>query len=150
MGGYGGSSGKAKSNCYFDSGNHKVTDKNAITVGEYFIDNGDYVVFLQERPPSKRADLSVSGQHIEVKGISSTSTNKIANTIKKAFEQVSADDARYSSATNRSGEVVVLSKHGNIRTAYKAIYGGFRKAKKLGFVKGIVEMWYKDKKLIFK
>ena len=37
MGGYGASSGRVKGKCYQDSGGHKVTDPNAIAVGEYYI-----------------------------------------------------------------------------------------------------------------
>ena len=70
MGGYGGSSGRKKDKCYYDTGNHKVTDKNAIEVAEYYLKHGEYVAFLEEKPNQKRADLSLNRkQHIEVKGI---------------------------------------------------------------------------------
>lgn len=68
MGGYGGSSGRGKNKIYYDTGGHKVKDLNAIIVAEYFIDKGKYVAFLQEKPPEKRADLSIDGVHTEVKG----------------------------------------------------------------------------------
>ncbi len=139
MGGYGGSSGRTKGNNYFDTGGKKVKDRNAITVGEYYINHGEYVAFLQEKPGQKRADLSVGGIHTEVKGMTSTSTNKVANNIKEAFEQVSADNSRYPPSTHRDGRVVVLSKYPNIKTAFKSVFGGFRKAKSLGYVKG--EVW---------
>jgi len=140
MGGYGGSSERGKSKNYLDTGGHKVTDKNAIAVGEYYIDNGSYVAFLQEKPNQKRADLSVDGIHTEVKGMTSTSTNKVANNIKEAFEQVEADNRNYPSDTHRDGRVVILSKYPDARTAYKAVEGGYRKAKSKGYVKGDVEL----------
>ena len=139
MGGYGGSSDRGKKNVYYDTGGHKVKDRNAITVGEYYINNGEYVAFLQEKPGQKRADLSVGGVHTEVKGMTSTSTNKVANNIREAFEQVAADNYRYSPDTQRDGRVVILSKYPNIETAYRAVFGGYRKAKSLGYVKG--EIW---------
>lgn len=139
MGGYGSSSGREKGNAYYDTGGHKVKDKNAIVVGEYYINQGEYVAFLQEKPDQKRADLSVNGVHTEVKGMTSTSTNKVANNIKEAFEQVAADNYRYSSDTHRDGRVVILSKYPNIKIAYKAVFGGYRKAKSLGYVEG--EVW---------
>lgn len=139
MGGYGGSSGRSKGKAYYDTGGHKVKDKNAITVAEYYINRGEYVAFLQEKPGQKRADLSVGGKHTEVKGMTSASTNKVAHNIKEAFEQVTADDYRYSSETHRDGRVVILSKYSNIKTAYKVVFGGYRKATSLGYVKG--EVW---------
>lgn len=42
--------------------------------------------------------------------MTSTSTNKVAHNIKEAFEQVSADNYRYSSDTHRDGRVDILSK----------------------------------------
>ncbi len=145
MGGYGGSSDRGKDKVYYNSGGGKVRDKNAIAVGEYFIDKGSYVVFLQEKPDQKRADLSVDGIHTEVKGMTSTSTNKVANNIQEAFEQVEADNYRYPSETHRDGQVVILSKYPDIKTAYKAVFGGYRKAKNKGFVKGNVFLMHNGK-----
>ena len=145
MGGYGGTSGRIKGKAYYDTGEHKVKDKNAIAVAEYYINKGEYVAFLQEKPGQKRADLSVGGIHVEVKGMSTTSTNKIANSIKEAFEQISADNYRYPPETHRDGRVVILSKHANIKTAYKIIYGGYRTAKARGYIKGEVWLMYNGK-----
>lgn len=145
MGGYGGSSARGKSATYYDTGGHKVTDKNAITVGEYYIDRGHYVAFLQEKNGQKRADLSIDGVHTEVKGMSSTSTNKVANNINEGFRQVEADNKHYPASTNRAGKVIILSKYSDLKTAYKIVYGGFRKAKAKGYVKGEVELMHKGK-----
>ncbi len=145
MGGYGGSSGRIKEKAYYDTGGNKVTDKNAIMVAEYYINKGVYVAFLQEKRGQKRADLSVDGIHIEVKGMTSTSTNKVANNIKEAFEQINADNKRYSANTNKDGKVIILSKYNSIKTAYKIVYGGYRKAKSKGYVKGDVELLHNEK-----
>ena len=37
MGGYGGASGRVKDKCYYDTGGHKVKDKNAVEVAEHYI-----------------------------------------------------------------------------------------------------------------
>lgn len=145
MGGYGGSSDRVKGKTYLDTGGHKVTDRNAIIVGEYYINHGKYVAFLQEKPGQKRADLSVEGVHTEVKGMSSTSTNKVANNIKEAFEQTMADNYRYPSDTHRDGRVVILSKYPDIKTAYKIVSGGYRKARSQGYVQGEVYLMHNGK-----
>lgn len=145
MGGYGGSSGRIKEKAYYDTGGHKVTDKNAISVAECYINQGKYAAFLQEKKGQKRADLSIDGVHTEVKGMSSLSTNKVANNIREAFEQIAADNKRYSKDTHRDGKVVILSKYSNIRLAYKTIYGGYRKARTKGYVKGDVELMHNGK-----
>lgn len=145
MGGYGGASGKDKTKTYFDTGGHKVKDSNAILVAEYYIDKGKYVAFLQETPPRKRADLSIDGVHTEVKGMSSLSTNKVANNIKEAFEQVESDNYRYSPETHRDGQVVIFSRYPNVKTAYKTVWGGYRNAKKKGYIKGNVLLMHNGK-----
>lgn len=53
MGGYGGASGRIKDKCYYDTGGHKVKDKNAIEVAEHYIEEGKYVAFLQEKMDSQ-------------------------------------------------------------------------------------------------
>ncbi len=145
MGGYGGSSTRGRSKTYYDTGGHKVKDKNSAAVAEYFIDQGHYVAFLQEKKDQKRADLSVDGIHTEVKGMSSLSTNKVCNSIQEGFEQVEADNYRYPEETHRDGQVVILSKYSDLRTAYKVVYGGYRKAKSKGYVHGDVKLFHKGK-----
>ena len=111
MGGYGGASGRIKDKCYYDTGGHKVKDKNAIEVAEHYIEEGKYVAFLQEKNGQPRADLSVEGQHIEVKGLSSVNPDNIEKKIRHAFEQIHGDDYRYPTETHREGKVVILSRH---------------------------------------
>ena len=146
MGGYGGESGREKGNAYLDTGGHKVKDQNAIAVGEYFIDRGKYVAFLQEKPNQQnRADLSVEGVHIEVKGMTSTNTGQVAKNIKKAFEQIESDVKKYPSEKRIPGKVIILSKYQNIKTAYKIVLGGFRSAKAKGYVQGDVGLMHNGK-----
>lgn len=145
MGGYGGASERGKSKKYYDTGGNKVKDRNAIAVGEYYIENGHYVAFLQEKKDQKRADLSVDGIHIEVKGMSSNSTDQICKTLGYAFQQVESDNYRYSPETHREGKVVILSKYPNARKAYKTISRGYRKAKKQGLIKGEVLLFHGGK-----
>ena len=145
MGGYGGSSGRGKNKIYYDTGGHKVKDLNAIIVAEYFSDKGKYVAFLQEKPPEKRADLSIDGVHTEVKGMSSLSSNKVANNIKEAFEQVIADNKCYSPETHRDGQVIILSKYPDLKTAYRTVWGGYRNAKVKGYVQGDVLLMHDNK-----
>ena len=145
MGGYGGSSNRVKDKCYYDTGGHKVKDKNSIEVAEYYIDKGKRVAFLQEKPPEKRADLSVEGVHVEVKGMISVKPNKFKNNIREAFEQIEADLSRYSKDKRKPGKVVILSKHENFEEAYKAARKGYAEAKRQGYVKGTVEFWHNGK-----
>lgn len=144
MGGYGGAKGKVKDKCYYDTGGHKVTDKNVIEVGELYIKEGKYVAFLQERPPQHRADLSVEGIHIEVKGLSTLKPDTIKERIIHAVIQIRGDDYRYPPETHRQGKVIILSKHKkNIpdNTLLSAMNEGLRRAKLEHSINEIVEVW---------
>ena len=148
MGGYGGASGKVKEKCYYDTGGHKVTDKNAIEVAEYYINEGKYVDFLQEKPPRNRADLSVEGQHIEVKGLATLNPNTIEARLKHAFTQIHGDDDRYHSETHKEGKVILLSRHDNgisDEQILNAMRKGFLSAEHKGYVTGKLEVWIRGK-----
>ena len=150
MGGYGGSGGAIKGKCYYDTGGHKVTDKNAITVAESYINEGKYVAFLQEKHGQERADLSVEGVHTEVKGLTTLSADKIGKRIEKANSQVQADDSKYSSDTHRQGKVILLSKHGSDiskDTIIAKMKEGLHKAQKNGPIKSKVEVWIGDQRI---
>lgn len=62
----------------------------------------------------------------------------IANNIKEAFEQVTADNYQYSPDTHRDGQVIILSKYPNLKTAHKTVWGGYRKARRKVYVHGNV------------
>lgn len=111
MGGYGSKSTKTKGTFYTDSKGYKVKDQHAVIVGEYYINHGKYTVFLHTNPPHKRADLSVEGRHIEVKGLTTLSPSGVAKKIKEANPQVHGDEYRYPPTTWRTGKIVLLSCH---------------------------------------
>ena len=127
-----------------------MTDKNAITVAEYYINEGKYVAFLQEKSGQERADLSVEGVHTEVKGLTTLSSDKIGKRIEKADSQVHADDSKYPADTNRQGKIILLSKHGSDIPKDKIIAKmkeGLHKAQKNGTIKSKVEIWIGDQKI---
>lgn len=139
MGGYGGASGRKKENCYYDTGNHKVTDKNAIEVGKYFINHGQYVAFLQEKPPAKRPDLSVNHEFlVEVKGMTSLKPNKVTNNIREAFIQIAAEQSKYPPENKFPGRVVILSRYKNFEDGYSVVRTGYADAVRRGYVNGEV------------
>lgn len=144
MGGYGGASGKVKEKCYYDTGGYKVTDKNAIEVAEYYINEGNYVAFLQRKEGQKRADLSVEGQHVEIKGLQTLNPDTIEGRIQNAFEQVHGDDYRYSPDTHKEVKVIILSKHDSSISEdriLEAMQKGFLSAEHKGYVTGKLEVW---------
>ena len=144
MGGYGGASGSVKEKCYYDTGGHKVTDKNAIEVAEHYINEGKYVAFLQEKPPGNRADLSVEGQHVEVKGLTTLNSNTVATKLKHAFTQIHGDDDHYPPDVHREGKVILLSQHNRNISAEQILHAmnkGFLEAKRKGYVTGKLEVW---------
>ena len=153
MGGYGASSGRKKDKCYKDTGNHKVTDKNAIEVAEYYIKQGDYVAFLK-REDHPRADLSVNReQHIEVKGITTLSPNRIEAHLEDAFIQIHGDDFKYPKETHREGTVVLLSRHDKSvprKEIIHAVCEAYGIAKRKGEISGKVELWIKGEHIKIK
>ena len=143
MGGYGGASGRFKGKCYYDTGNRKVIDKNAIEAAEYYIREGKYVAFLKQNPPDRRPDLSIDRELlVEVKGMSSTIPHKAESNIKKAFEQIASYWSHYPEDERHPGKVVILSRHESFEEAYNAVREGFKVAKARGYVHGPVEFWY--------
>ncbi len=142
MGGYGGASGRTKDKCYYDSGGHKVKDKNAIIIGEYYINKGKYVVFLKEVPDDNRADLSVEGIHVEVKGMSSKNPSQVAKNIKKGFIQVDADNKRYPKETHCPGVVIILSEYDSLEEALRIVKAGYDEAVRKGYVTGYVKLFH--------
>ena len=150
MGGYGGSSNKTKDKCYYDTGGHKVKDKNAIVVAETYINEGKYVAFLQEKSDQERADLSIEGVHTEVKGLTTLKPDKIKERIKKANSQVQADNYRYPTDTHRQGKVILLSKHSaktSSDTIIEKMREGMKRAEQDGHIMSKVELWIDDRRI---
>lgn len=155
MGGYGGASGKAKrikDGCFFDSGNDKVTDKNAIIAANFYIEWGMYVVFLHEKPEEGgRPDLLVDYEFLaEVKGIGSTKAGTISKQIKHASKQISDELARRSEDKQISGKIVIISLHESFEVGFKAVSEGYQEAKRKGQVHFPVEFWFNGEITILK
>ena len=160
MGGYGAGSKNKKGKCYKDTYKNPVSGNNpAVPVAEYYINQGKYVAFLGEIKPKKgdskeeqkekqgkqRADLSVEGVHIEVKGIETTvNPSTIADHIEKGFNQVYADNYRYDVETHREGKVIFYSRHPAQYSSHEiehSVREGFAEALRKGDVRGKVELW---------
>ncbi len=144
-GGYGGASGKArrkKDGCYYDSGNDKVTDKNAMIAAEYYLDLGMYVVFLHEY--YSRPDLLVDFDFLaEVKGIGSTKSGTISKQIKHASEQIDNELAHRSADKQLPGKIVIISFHASFEIGFNAINEGYQEAKRKNQVHFPVEFWFR-------
>lgn len=150
MGGYGGIQGaeKEKNQPYETTKGEAVKDPNAIEVAEYYINEGKYVAFLHENPPHNRADLSVEGHHVEVKGLTTLNPDTIDKRLKEAFIQIHGDDYRYEPDTYRSGKVILLSRHDKSiseEQIYNAMYKGYEITKRKGLVTGELEFWIRGK-----
>lgn len=153
MGGYGGLSGKNKDKdgCYCDSGNNKVTDKNAIAVAEYYLNLGMTVVFLQEKPEEGgRPDLLVDYEFFaEVKGIGSLRAGTISKQIKHASRQISDEQARLPENDKLPGKIIILSLHADFEAGFKAVYEGYQEAKRKNQVHFQTEFWFNGEIHIF-
>ena len=86
MGGYGARSNKVKGTHYTDTKGFKVRDTNAIEVAEYYVKQGKYVAFLHEGE-HRRADLSVEGHHVEVKGLTTLAPIQLKRILEKPFNK---------------------------------------------------------------
>lgn len=132
-----------KQSGYKDSSGHKVTDTGAIWVAERYIDMGYESVFRQQHPEKgKQFDLTIKTaddqsyiKNIEVKKITTTNSSNIAKNIKYASRQIS------------SGDTVALYFEGrknNINNR-NFVTKGIEEARRKGFIKGPVEVWFSDK-----
>ncbi|MBQ7501112.1 hypothetical protein IJT93_00150 [bacterium] len=143
MGGYGGTSGRKKERCYYDTGNKKVIDNNAITVAEHYLREGKYVAFLKKLDPIKRPDLSLDHEMIvEVKGVTSLKYDRMRFRIADGFDQIQKEWSMYPKGKRHPGKVIILSLNDNFDESYKAAVKGYRIAKSEGSVHGTVEFWH--------
>lgn len=129
---------------YKDSGGKKVTDKGSIFVAERYIDQGYESVFRREHQPEKSYDLTIKSsddstfiKNIEVKRVTSESPASLAKNIKKGFSQFKPG---YEDTV-----AIVLPNHCNDEAGRKLAQEGFAEAKRKGWVKGKVEVWFNDK-----
>ena len=131
---------------YKDSGGAKVIDKGAIFVAERYIDLGYESVF-RRRKENKFYDLTIKTsddtqyvKNIEVKTINSNNSSQIAKQIKHAYGQIG------------DGDTVALffQHHSNCECANKMANAGIDEARRKGWVRGPIEVWFKDKtKIVF-
>ena len=141
--GKGGYTKKTPNHSYKDSGGHKVTDPGAIWVGERYMDAGFETVFRQQHPERGRQyDLTIKSsddenfiKNIDVKKITSNNTSNIAKNIKTAGAQISDGDTvalffpdRKSTQSNR-----------------EFVEQGIAEARRKGYIKGPIEVWFSDK-----
>lgn len=127
---------------YRDSGNHKVTDSGAIFVAERYIDMGYESVFRQKHEPDKTYDLTIKTsddadyvKNIEVKRVTSPNPSKISSNIEKAGLQISEGET----------VAIVLPNHKNDESGRNFAKTGVDEARRKGFVKGPIEVWFSDK-----
>ena len=127
---------------YRDSGGHKVTDKGAIFVAERYMDLGYESVFRQTHENEKTYDLTIKTsddqeyvKNIEVKRVTSTNPSQIASNIKKAGSQINNGDT----------VAIVLPNHKNNEIGRNFAREGVDEARRKGFIKGPIEVWFSDK-----
>lgn len=129
---------------YKDSGGRKVKDKGAIFVAERYMDMGYEAVFRQEVDGKSRFDLTIKTsndenfvKNIEVKQILSSNSSRIADNIQYGFEQL---------ASEGGGTVALYDiNHNQSLDRLSFIQKGVDEAKRKGWVKGPIEVWFKDK-----
>lgn len=138
--GKGGYTGKVSS--YRDSGGNKVTDKGAIFVAERYMDMGYESVFRQKHSGKHTYDLTIKTsddanyiKNIEVKRVTSSNPSKIASNIKKAGEQISEGET----------VAIVLPNHRNNQKGTDFAKSGIDEARRKGYIKGPIEVWFSDK-----
>ena len=127
---------------YTDSGGKKVTDAGSIFVAERYIDEGYEAVFRQTHEPDKTYDLTIKSsddknyiKNIEVKQVTSSNPSKIASNIKKANRQISDGDTI----------AIYLPNHKNSKSGRKFAEEGISEARRKGWIKGPIEVWFSDK-----
>ena len=120
----------------------KVTDPGAIFVAERYMDAGYEAVFRQTHAPQKTYDLTIKSsddieyiKNIEVKQVTSSNPSKIATNIKKANQQISDGDTI----------AIYLPNHKNDEDGRSFAEEGLSEARRKGWIKGPVEVWFSDK-----
>lgn len=134
-----------KQSGYKDSGGHKVTDSGSIFVAERYMDLGYEAVFRREHQPNRSYDLTIKTsddenfvKNIEVKRVTSANPSKIADNIKKAHDQIGDGDT----------VAVYLPNHKNNEKGRSFAAKGIAEAKRKGFIRGPIEVWFSDKQRV--
>ena len=116
---------------YKDSGGYKVTDKGAIFVAERYMDQGYRGCDLT----IKTSDDENIVKNIEVKAITSNNPSKMSTRIGEAAGQISEGDT----------VAIFLPNHRNSQTGRALAEAGIAEARRKGYVKGPIEVWFSDK-----
>lgn len=131
-----------KQTSYRDSGGRKVTDPGSTFVAERYIDLGYESVFRQRHDGEKTIDLTIKTsddkgfvKNIEVKRVTSSNPSMIAKNIARADEQISDGDTI----------AIVLPKHRNDDSGRAFAQKGIEEARRKGYIKGPIEVWFSDK-----
>ena len=127
---------------YKDSGGRKVIDKGAIFVAERYMDLGYEAVFRRDHSPERGCDLTIKTsddetfvKNIEVKRITSSNPSKISTRIGEAAGQINEGDT----------VAIFLPNHRNTESGRALAEAGIAEAKRKGYIKGPVEVWFSDK-----
>lgn len=129
---------------YRDSGGRKVKDKGSIFVAERYMDLGYESVFRREIDGVKRFDLTIKTsddvnfvKNIEVKQVISPNSSRIAENIRNGFEQLAGE----------GGGTIALydANHNQSQDRISFILKGIDEARRKGWIKGPIEVWFKDK-----
>ncbi len=101
-----------------------------------------YETVFRQRHGEKSLDLTIKTsndkqiiKHIEVKMVSSDNPSQIAKNIKKAGEQIKNGDT----------VAIYLPNHTNNNRGLEHARKGIDEARRKGYIKGPVEVWFKDK-----
>lgn len=127
--------------CYKDSGGHKVDDPGSIFVAERYIEQGYESVFRQTHDyrccdlTIKTSDDSQYIKNIEVKMISSCKPSQIAKRIKDAGGQI------------KDGDTIALYIHKQTQCmpSVEMVTSAIHEARRKGWLKGPIEVWFRDK-----
>ncbi len=126
---------------YQDSGGNKVDDPGTIFVAERYIEMGYESVFRQTHDyrtydlTIKTSDDTQYVKNIEVKRITSDNPSKIATRIKEASGQIKDGDTI----------ALYLFKHTNSSSGIEFARKGIAEARRKGYIKGPIEVWFNDK-----
>ena len=127
---------------YKDSGGYKVTDKGAIFVAERYMDQGYEAVFRRRHDPDRGCDLmtlvltyKISYRRIRMHDFECNNPSKMSTRIGEAAGQISEGDT----------VAIFLPNHRNSQTGRALAEAGIAEARRKGYVKGPIEVWFSDK-----
>lgn len=106
------------------------------------MDAGYEVVFRRKHDPDKGLDLTIKTsddenfiKNIEVKAVISHRTSGVASNIKTANKQIKTGDTT----------AIYLPNHRNTQIGRTFAEAGIAEARRKGYIKGPIEVWFSDK-----